>query len=42
MATTTLAFAGNALMLAVTWGTFFALALFGIAAALLNLRLRSR
>ena len=42
MATTTLAFAGNALMLLVTWGTFFALALFGIAAALLNLRLRSR
>ena len=42
MATTTLAFAGNALMLLVTWGTFFALALFGIVAAVLNLRLRAR
>ena len=42
MATTTLAFAGNALMLLVTWGTFFALALFGIVAALLNLGLRNR
>jgi hypothetical protein len=42
MATTALACGGSALMLLVTWGTFFALALFGIVAALLNLRLRAR
>lgn len=39
MATTTLACQGSALMLLVTWGTFIALAVFGIVAALLNLKL---
>ncbi len=41
-ATTALAFQQGPLMLLVTWGTFFALAFFGIVSALLNLKVTGR